>query len=338
VRRAPAVFVGLCATLTALTAPAAWLVREALTHVFGASLIASDLARGFDLRWWRELSSSAEGLVADVAPSIIGFAAVLRNLSAFTDGAKASGTSSLIVVLWFVAGTVLSGGILDRYARQRTLHAHGFFAACGRLAFRLLRLNVLALLIAATLLWLGGLVAEPLWTWLTHDLTSERAAFGWALLFTTLAAIVVALVVIVADCARVRMVVEDRRSAVFALVAGFRFARRSPGPLIGLYALLLATTLACFAVYAIVAPGATVTGVWVWLGFLVGEVYIAARVFTKLLAYASLTSLFQSQLAHAEYVAQPAPIWPESPAVETLGPLADTPATAPIAEVEPVGR
>jgi hypothetical protein len=319
VARAPAVFAGLLAALTLLTAPAAWLVRDALVRAFGASLIASDLARGFDLRWWRELSSRAEGLVADVAPSIIGFAAVLRNLSAFTDPSDASDGSWLIVAFWFLTGVVLSGGILDRYARQRALHTHGFFAACGRLAFRLLRLNVLVLLVYATVLSIGWLIVEPVWTWLTRDLASERAAFAWGALFTGAAALVVGLVTIVADCARVRMVVEDRRSALFALIAGFRFARRAIGRLIRLYALLLATTLACFAIYAIVAPGATLTGLWVWAGFFVSEVYIAARVFTKLLTYASVTSLFQSELAHADYVAQPAPIWPESPAVESLG-------------------
>ena len=75
--------------------------------------------------------------------------------------------------------------------------------------------------------------------------------------------------------------------------------------------------------------GATLTGATMWAGFLLSELYIVARVFTKLLTYASVTSLFQSELAHADYVAQPAPIWPESPAVETLGPPVDLPPPGP---------
>jgi hypothetical protein len=41
-----------------------------------------------------------------------------------------------------------------------------------------------------------------------------------------------------------------------------------------------------------------------------------------------VTSCFQSALAHAEYVAQPAPVWPESPLVESLGPPPSEPSTS----------
>jgi hypothetical protein len=322
VRRAPGVFVGVFAALALLTAPAAWVVRDALLHAFGDSLIAGSLARGFDLQWWQEFSAAAEGLAADVTPSIIGAAAVIRNASDLTGSSDASSASWLIVGLWWLIGTALSGGVIERYARQRSLHAHGFFAACGRLAFRLLRLNLLVLLVYAAVLWLYGLLAWPLSEWLTRDQSAERAAFLWNALIAAGAGLLVWAVTIVADCARVRVVVEDRRSAIFALVAGWRFARRAAGRLAALYALLAATTLACVVLYAMVAPGATLTGVWVWAGFVVSEAYIAARLFAKLLTYASLTSLFQAELAHAEYVAAPAPVWPESPAVETLGPPA----------------
>ena len=38
----------------------------------------------------------------------------------------------------------------------------------------------------------------------------------------------------------------------------------------------------------------------------------------KLVFYASQTAYFQSQLAHAEYVAAPRPVWPDSPAAEAV--------------------
>jgi hypothetical protein len=281
--------------------------------------VAAGLTNGFDLQWWHEFRAAADGLAADFGPWVIGFAAPLSNLSALTGSPTASGASWIVVGAWFVLGTLLSGGILDRYARQRAVHAHGFGAACGRLAFRLLRLNVLVLLLGAALLWIGLLVGKPIWTWATHDLASERAAFLWAAGLSTVAALVAIALVAIADCARVRMVVEDRRSAVFALAAGLRFAWRHRTRLLALYALLGATQLVILGVYAIVAPGATLAGAWAWAGFAVSQVYIAARVVAKLLTYASATSLFQAALAHAEYVAQPAPVWPESPAVETLG-------------------
>ena len=49
-----------------------------------------------------------------------------------------------------------------------------------------------------------------------------------------------------------------------------------------------------------------------------GQVYIVARLWVKLVFWASETSLFQSRLAHAGYVARPEPVWPESPMAEAM--------------------
>jgi hypothetical protein len=107
---------------------------------------------------------------------------------------------------------------------------------------------------------------------------------------------------------------------IFAIAAGARFARRHARPLLVLYGLVIATLGVVMAVYAAVAaaPG----GCWPWLGLLVMQLYVVARLAVKLVTYASAVAYFQSALAHAAYVAAPAPIWPESPAIESLGPPA----------------
>jgi hypothetical protein len=46
--------------------------------------------------------------------------------------------------------------------------------------------------------------------------------------------------------------------------------------------------------------------------------YIVARLWVKLACWASETSLFQSRLAHAGYVARPLATWPESPAADAI--------------------
>ena len=84
--------------------------------------------------------------------------------------------------------------------------------------------------------------------------------------------------------------------------------------------LLNGTLLAVIvALYAVAVPGA---GAPVWGAFLIGQLYIAARVFARLAAYASQVSYFQSRLAHATYVARPEPRWPDSPSDEAIGPPA----------------
>ena len=72
------------------------------------------------------------------------------------------------------------------------------------------------------------------------------------------------------------------------------------------------------AVYAAVVPGADGGGARVWLTLVVGQAYIVARLAVKLVFDAAQTAYFQSQLAHAGYVAAPRPAWPDSPAAEAI--------------------
>jgi len=123
---------------------------------------------------------------------------------------------------------------------------------------------------------------------------------------------------IVFDYAKVRLVVEDRRSALGALGAAVRFIRRRPARTLGLYAINTLTFLLLLAVWAAVAPGAGGAGLSVWVGFAIGQIYLLARLVLKLQFMASEVALFQASLAHAGYTAAPEPVWPESPAAETI--------------------
>ena len=92
-----------------------------------------------------------------------------------------------------------------------------------------------------------------------------------------------------------------------------------PADALSLYLLNAAAFLVLIALYALVAPGAPRSGLSMWLVFGLGELYILARHYLKLLFYASETVLFQGALAHAAYTAAPALVWPDSPAAETIG-------------------
>ena len=109
---------------------------------------------------------------------------------------------------------------------------------------------------------------------------------------------------------------QCRRSAIGALFASLSFIGRRPGSVAGLYALNALLFLMVIAVWAAVAPGAGGGGIWIWVGFAISQLYVIARLVLKLQFIASQTALFQSALAHAGYVAAPAPVWPDSPAAE----------------------
>src|SRR5262249_41757743 len=130
-----------------------------------------------------------------------------------------------------------------------------------------------------------------------------------------------ALVTMIFDYAKIRAVVEDRHSAIGSLIAGWRFAARRPASTLGLYALNGWLLFFVIVLYSLIAPGAGGVGVSMWWGFLVGQLYLLARLGVKLVFYASQIAYFQSELAHASYTAAPEPVWPESPSAEALANL-----------------
>ena len=210
----------------------------------------------------------------------------------------------------------LSGGILDRLARGRPLRSFAFFAACGAYFLRFIRLAAVIgpcywLLFAKLHPWLF----DTLYDRWTRDLAAEQqvVAVRVALYLVFVGALVV--VNVVSDFAKVRAVVEDRRSVVSALSAALRFIRRRPARVLGLYLLNILAAAVILRLWMQAAPG---TSAPTWLILLGGQIYILARVWAKLAFMASEVVFFQGELAHANFTAAPEPVWPDSPAVEAI--------------------
>ena len=319
VNGAPMLLAGVSALTLLVALPLSLALRDMLETHFGRSLAADAAGAGASYQWWQEFASQAGGLGATLGPSIIGFGAVLDNLSALLDNAPMAATIAGVTAAWMLLWSFLSGGILDRFARDRRTRSHGFFAACGVHVWRFLRLGILAWLVYAFLFnlvhhWLF----DRAYPALIADMTSERTAFlirvgAYAVFGAALILFNVAL-----DYARIRIVIEDRRSAVGALAAGARFVRRHFGQVAALYLLNGLAFVLLLALYALLSPGAPGSGLAMWGVLLLGQVYIIGRHYLKLLFYASQTALFQSQLAHAAYTAAPPVVWPDSPSVEAI--------------------
>ena len=319
VRSAPALLLGVYAITVVLALPLAITMRGLLQTHLGASLAAEGAADGVNYDWWQEFRSQATGIGTTFSPTIIGFAATLDNLSALLDGEREIAPIAGALALYLLAWTFLVGGIIDRYARQRPIRAAGFFAASGVHLFRLLRLAALS---GFVYWWLFAYVHPWLFLeWFvdrTRTMSVERDVFFWRVALYFVFGILLVVVNVIFDYAKIRIIVEDRRSALGALSAAMRFAWRQRGPVAALYALNGLTFLILIAIWAFVAPGARSGGMTLWLGFVVSQIYVLARLALKLQFLASETALFQSRLAHASYAAGPVPMWPESPSAELL--------------------
>jgi hypothetical protein len=316
---APAIVAGVFAMTFLLALPLAYTMRGLIEAHLGRSTFAGQAADSVSYDWWQEFASQASGLGVTFTPSIIGFAATLDSVSSVLDG-QAKAAPIVGALATYLAGwTLLAGGIIDRYARQRKTRAYGFFAAGGVYLFRFLRLGVIAGLVYWLLFryvhaWLLGDWYDDL----TRDMNTERGAFAVrAAMYAAFGALLIAANTIF-DYAKIRMVVEDRRSVVGGLAAALRFVGRNPGRVIALYALNALMFVTIVGLWALAAPGVGGAGASMWLGFAAGQIYLLARLLVKLQFIASATALFQARLAHARYTSAPAARWPDSPAAEAI--------------------
>lgn len=308
---------GIWATTIIVSLPPALLLRDAIAAQLGDSLAAEAVARGVDHDWWNEFLAQSTGLGQSFRPVIVGFAAVLDNASRIADAQATPPVVAWIAAAYLLLSLFLAGGIVDRLARDRRIGAAAFFSACGVWFFRLLRLGAIA---AFVYWWLftavHPLLFDTLYPAWTHEVTEERVAFAMRVALYVPFTLVVCLVNLLFDYAKIRAVVEDRRSMIGALTAGARFVVRHPAQTVGLYALDTALHLSVIALYFLIAPGASAHV----MALVIGQLYIVLRVVVRLQFVASQTALFQSKLAHAGYVAAPLPRWPDSPAAQAILP------------------
>jgi len=269
------------------------------------------------VQWWSEFTAQAGPLGQTFEPRIIGFAAVLDNLSAVLDAEARPAPIVWLGGFYLLVWLFLSGGILDRYGRARPTYSHEFFTACGVFFLRFLRLvPFMALAYYVLFAVVHGALFDETFAALTRDVTVERTAFFMRLGLYAVFGALLLLVNVIFDYAKVRAVVEDRRSMVGAIAAGARFVRRNAASVAALYVLTGALFIALLLLYALVAPGAASTGAGVWIGVVITQLFLLGRLWIRLVFLASETALFQGRLAHAGYIARVPAARREPPIVE----------------------
>ena len=315
VKHAPWLIIGLWLSTLAIAMPLAVALRELLGAHLGASLAANEASRGVNFDWWNEFLAQTSGVGATFVPSILGFAAVIKNISTVADGTGLPRVIATAVIVNMALSLFLIGGAIDRLARDRAIGVSAFFAACGTYFVRFVRLGI----ITAFVYWLlfgpyHAWLFNDLYPALTEEITVERTAFFIRAGLYVAFAIPLFFFNILFDYAKIRAVVEDRRSMIGAIAASWRFIRRQPIAVWALYKLNALLFLVVIGVYYLAAPGGSAN----LSAFAVGQLYIVLRVMVRLQFAASQTALFQSRLAHAGYVQAPVPQWPDSPTAEAI--------------------
>ena len=321
--RAPVLVVSVLAATFLFALPMGMLVQRSIATHLGSSLEADAAATGWNAGWAAEFESQASGLERTFTFEILGFGGTMATLSRFLDRQPLNPTLALAVAGYIALWMFLSGGILDRLARGRPVRTGAFFSACATYFVRFVRLAVFvgaAYWVLFT--WLHPFLFQTLYNGWTRDMTAERDGIALRGALYAVFLLAIGTVSLIADYAKVRTVVEDRRSMVSALLAAIRFIRRRPFRTAGLYLLNILAVVVLLRIWLSVAPSAAAAP---WLALLIGQIYLLCRVWAKLAFMASETVFFQGELAHAQYTAAPEPVWPDSPSAEAIDNLVRRP-------------
>jgi len=301
---APALLLFLWAVNLVVALPFAAVLADSIHESAGDRLVSRDLVAGFDPVWYGELEAGAEGFERTFGPAIVGAGAFLRNLESWWsgslfDGGGAGGWGLVAAGLGYaLLWALLLGGVIDRLGRAPDhtpwqLAPRSLFAAGGQYFFRFVRLAVLSG-VAYLLIYLGarrlfGAIEEA-----TRDVTVERTVLLWVAAGAALVVLLLTLVRVVFDYAKIAVVLDGRRSALGAAWAGVRFVARHPFKTLGLFWIFTGVALLLLWVYGALAPTAG-PGSWagVTLAFLFGQLALATRLGLRLATLGGEAALYR---------------------------------------------
>ncbi|MFQ5491713.1 MAG: hypothetical protein ACE5GE_13425 [Phycisphaerae bacterium] len=197
--------------------------------------------------------------------------------------------------LYLLMHVFLSGGIVATLADDRRLTSRRFFNRCGRFFWRFVRLFLLFLIVLAAI---GAAYKFGLQEWIDdhkNNATTGREAILWRALGLGILGLALTLVLIVFDYARIRTVIDGRRSMIRAVWASGLFCLRrmfSTGPLFGLNLLIVGALFAIYLLFENLFSNASNTSM---IGlFVVQQVLVLGRIWMKLSFFATQTAYYQS--------------------------------------------
>ena len=277
--------------------PFAILVTSAISSSVGPSLAHERLREGFDMGWYGEYQSEATGIAATFRPSVIGVGAVLDNLESWSNADFLELPTELVAagVIYALVWAFFLGGVLHRFHDPaRLFRMRDFFGRSGEFFLRFVRLA----LVSAVGYYAVYRFGSWLFSWIeetTRDVTSERTVFSYVVAATLLVGFLLTLVHMVFDYAKISAFTENRRSMLLAMNRGLFFVLSHPGRCFTIYYGLAAVGIALFLLYAMVAPGAGGASPYqVAFGFVIGQLYLIAKITLRLSFYAAQMAYFES--------------------------------------------
>lgn len=295
VRAFPLLVVGLFLLNLIFSLTLAPPMHRALKDSLGKSLAGERMTKGFDYLWWEEFRDTAGGPAGTFSPAVMGKGALLFNLERMAKGRLASlpGEILLAAILFILIRTFVMGGVLTIYQNGReSAQKAGFFISSARLFPVFLGIAGLA-----AVFYLGLIGGLERWSDLlvgraAANASSEVSPFFLALAFSLLFLLLVLLLQMVFDYARILTVANGSRRVFQAVAAALRYIFRHLLPVLGIFFLILSAQLGISLLYIFldgVVPQASPAGVAI--GMLLQQGFIFSLVWIRCWLYASQLEL-----------------------------------------------
>ncbi|HXV64321.1 MAG TPA: hypothetical protein VEK15_26720 [Vicinamibacteria bacterium] len=294
----PALVLVLFAVNLAAAIPAALVMSHSIEESIGASLVYQKLRDGFDSGWYGEFDASTNGLEDTFGPTLVGAGAFFDNIESWLNGSLFESYPAILGlgILYAVLWTFFLGGILQRYADRASIFRLSEFLSHGAtFFFRFLRLALISAALYYGIYRLAGWLFSRIET-ATRDVTREEIVLGYVVAATVVVLVLLTLVNMAFDYAKIATLKENRNSMLLAALRGFGFVLGHFAKTVPLYYGLGLVGLALLGAYHLTAPGAgQATPASVVMAFLVGQAYLVIKLVLRLTFYASQLALFESE-------------------------------------------
>jgi len=291
------------------------LLRE-LDRYISPTFLEEKLVERYDENAVETMKADREGsvLLGSLDPTMFGFATFLGVYDQYLNGAGVKwvgdflynlvfrfrvlpGSAILMMMLLLLYGLLwnyLAGGFIGIYAKDPSGTITDFLKYGGKYFGRLFRLSLVAVILYALLfVFVFDNIRLAIASGTAND-ASEMTPFIYYVVKNAAVLLLLGVLAMCFDYAKVRIVVEDRASAFGALARGAGFALKHFASTASLYLLLAVIGALLIAVLTLVDRWIPQSSYWtVLLVFLLQQLYMAGRFWLKATTYAAETDLFQ---------------------------------------------
>ena len=259
----------------------------------GSSQAAENMSTGFDGLWYNSYRAEAGGLAATFEPGVVGIGAILKSLDAFISGNLTEGFAGIVFmgVVMMLFWTFFSGGFISLYANQDEQST--FFQKAAEFFPRFIVLWLMAtilyfILFGFVMSWLSDIVSS-----LTRETLDERVHFFYTVIKYFILWVLVWLVNMLFDYSKILTVLQDHKNALTAPIKAFKMIVRNLGKTFGLYLSIGIVWLLFFGIYWLLAFDPSSSSGWlaVFVPFILGQLYILSRIWTRCLFYGGQTTM-----------------------------------------------